>query len=129
MSSALFLRGSRPASTQRRPRPGPSKLNMELKAPKETSEAQPFAPSGHEHLLQIIAGTTALMEDIWTGKYGSDKYVAMLRARVQQDASITATLVAESAAGATKRRAARRRDRVQPFRPARTSPPQHPRGR
>ncbi|MBA2431065.1 MAG: response regulator [Chthoniobacterales bacterium] len=66
---------------------------MQINAPKNASEVQQLAGSDRDHLLQIIAGTTDLMEDIWTGDHGSSKYLAMLRASVEHAANITAHLV------------------------------------
>jgi CheY-like chemotaxis protein len=66
---------------------------MQIDAPKNASEVQQLVGSGREHLLQIIAGTTDLMEDIWTGDHGSSKYLAMLRASVEHAANLTAHLV------------------------------------
>lgn len=51
------------------------------------------------NLLQIIGGTTALMENIWVGNPDSEKYLQMLRGSVQRAANITAQLV-EHAGGA-----------------------------
>jgi CheY-like chemotaxis protein len=59
----------------------------------------PAATTGdaeRDNLLQIIHGTTDLMEDIWTGDHGSAKYVAMLRASIQRDAAITSHFVEQS---------------------------------
>jgi CheY-like chemotaxis protein/sarcosine oxidase delta subunit len=49
-----------------------------------------------DNLLQIINGTTAMMEDIWSGDHGSAKYVTMLRASVQEAAAVTAQIVEQS---------------------------------
>ena len=45
-------------------------------APRETSELN--------NLLQIISGTTDLIENIWSGRDGSEKYFAMLRASIER---------------------------------------------
>lgn len=63
-------------------------------------------PSSVEHaseldnLLQIIAGTTSLMENIWGGRQDSGKYLTMLRESVDRAAAVTAKMV-EQAGGAT----------------------------
>lgn len=54
-------------------------------APRETSELN--------NLLQIISGTTDLIENIWSGRDGSEKYFAMLRASIERAEHITAQLV------------------------------------
>lgn len=66
----------------------------------------PPSPAGSNanelnNLLQIINGTTDLMENIWAGSDGSGKYLAMLRESVARAAEVTAQLV-ERAGGATK---------------------------
>jgi CheY-like chemotaxis protein len=52
------------------------------------------------NLLQIISGTTALMENIWVGRDEAGKYLAMLRETVDRAAELTVQLV-EQAGGAT----------------------------
>jgi CheY-like chemotaxis protein len=54
-----------------------------------------------DNLLQIIGGTTELMENIWEGRRDAEKYFAMLRDSVQQAADVTSQLV-EGAGGATQ---------------------------
>ncbi len=45
------------------------------------------------NLLQIIAGTSALIENIWEGNEGADKYFGMLRESVNRAAQVTTELV------------------------------------
>lgn len=52
------------------------------------------------NLLQIITGTTDLMENIWAGRDDGGKYLAMLRESIDRAAKLTADLV-EQAGGAT----------------------------
>jgi CheY-like chemotaxis protein len=62
----------------------------------------PEATSELNNLLQIISNTSALIENIWDGNPGSEKYFAMLRASVERAEKITATLV-ERAGGSASR--------------------------
>jgi CheY-like chemotaxis protein len=48
------------------------------------------------NLLQIIGSTTELMENIWEGRTGAEKYFAMLRDSVQRAADLTSNLVKEA---------------------------------
>ncbi|MGZ4965776.1 MAG: response regulator [Chthoniobacterales bacterium] len=48
------------------------------------------------NLLQIIAGTSDLIENIWEGKPGASKYFAMLRESVARAADVTTDLVEAS---------------------------------
>lgn len=57
------------------------------------------ATSELNNLLQIIGGTTALLENIWTGTAGSERYLSMLRSSVERAARVTA-LIVEKAGGA-----------------------------
>ena len=45
------------------------------------------------NLLEIIAGTSSLIENVWDGNDGSEKYFAMLRASIDRAADITTELV------------------------------------
>lgn len=56
----------------------------------------PAIASELNNLLQIIAGTSALIENIWEGNEGADKYFAMLRESVARAAQVTTQLVALS---------------------------------
>lgn len=60
------------------------------------------ATSELNNLLQIIGGTTELLEDVWGGRPGSEKYLQMLRTSVARAADITAQLI-EGAGGASAR--------------------------
>src|SRR5947208_12625784 len=53
------------------------------------------------NLIQIISGTSALIENIWEGRPGSEKYFEMLRASIERAEQVTAQLVAQ--AGGTNR--------------------------
>jgi len=55
------------------------------------------------NLIQIISGTSSLIENIWEGSPGSEKYFEMLRASIERAAQVTAQLVAQ-AGGATSKR-------------------------
>src|SRR5207248_7024078 len=55
------------------------------------------------NLIQIISGTSSLIENIWEGSPGSEKYFEMLRASIERAAQVTAQLVAQ-AGGATGKR-------------------------
>ena len=48
------------------------------------------------NLIQIISGTSELIENIWEGTEGSDKYFAMLRASIARAEQVTAELVAQA---------------------------------
>lgn len=56
-------------------------------------ERSPAIVSELNNLLQIIAGTSALIENIWEGNEGADKYFAMLRESVARAANATTELV------------------------------------
>jgi len=60
------------------------------------------AASELNNLLEIIAGTSAAIENIWAGNDGSEKYFGMLRTSVDRAAKVTAQLV-EHAGGADKK--------------------------
>lgn len=55
------------------------------------------------NLIQIISGTSSLIENIWEGNPGSEKYFEMLRASIERAEQVTAQLVAQ-AGGATSKR-------------------------
>jgi len=65
--------------------------------PKPTTEAA----SELNNLLEIISGTSAVIENIWAGNEDSQKYFDMLRASVDRAAAVTAQL-AEHAGGTNK---------------------------
>ena len=54
------------------------------------------AASELNNLLEIIAGTSSLIENIWDGNDGSEKYFAMLRASIDRAADIAAEFVAQA---------------------------------
>ena len=56
-------------------------------------ERSPAIASELNNLLQIIAGTSALIENIWEGNEGADKYFGMLRESVARAAEVTTDLV------------------------------------
>ena len=58
----------------------------------EHPEIIPAAASELNNLLQIIAGTAAMLENIWEGR-GAEKYFDMLRLSVDRAARVTAHLV------------------------------------
>ena len=54
------------------------------------------AASELNNLLEIIAGTSSAIENIWAGNDGSEKYFDMLRISVDRAAKVTAQLVEHS---------------------------------
>ena len=70
--------------------------------PGETAEPISKATSELNNLLQIIAGTSSLIENIWEGNDASEKYLAMLRASIERAETVTAEL-AKHAGGADKK--------------------------
>lgn len=77
---------------------------MDNQPPAEPNGAPPPADTASElnNLLQIISGTTEMMENIWEGNEGSDKYFAMLRSSVDRAAKLTHTIAVEGGAGNDK---------------------------
>src|SRR5438309_11590269 len=63
--------------------------------PADTSVA-PRVARELNNLIQIISGTSELIENIWEGTEGSDKYFAMLRASILRAEQVTAQLVAQA---------------------------------
>ena len=63
--------------------------------PAETPVA-PRVASELNNLIQIISGTSELIENIWEGTEGSEKYFAMLRASILRAEQVTAQLVAQA---------------------------------
>src|SRR3982750_845587 len=55
------------------------------------------------NLIQIISGTSSLIENIWEGSPGSEKYFEMLRASVERAEQVTAQLVAQAGGASSKR--------------------------
>jgi len=64
-------------------------------APAEIPVA-PSVASELNNLIQIISGTSELIENIWEGSEGSEKYFAMLRASVLRAEQVTAQLAAQA---------------------------------
>ena len=77
---------------------------MENQPPADPTGAPPPADTASElnNLLQIISGTAEIMENIWEGNEGSDKYFAMLRSSVDRAAKLTHTIAREGGAGNDK---------------------------
>jgi CheY-like chemotaxis protein len=67
-----------------------------------TPEPVSKATSELNNLLQIIAGTSSLIENIWEGNDASEKYLAMLRASIERAEKVTAEL-AHHAGGTEKK--------------------------
>src|SRR4051794_39875180 len=61
--------------------------------PTGSLERSPAIASELNNLLQIIAGASALIENIWEGNQGADKYFGMLRESVARAAQVTTDLV------------------------------------
>src|SRR5207244_12564113 len=55
------------------------------------------------NLIQIISGTSCLIENIWEGRPGSEKYFEMLRASIERAEQVTAQLVAQAGGAGRKR--------------------------
>jgi len=55
------------------------------------------------NLIQIISGTSSLIENIWEGSPGSEKYFEMLRTSIERAEQVTAQLVAQ-AGGVTSKK-------------------------
>ena len=62
----------------------------------------PEATSELNNLLQIISNTSTLIENIWDGNPGSEKYFAMLRQSVERAEKIAADLVERAGGSASK---------------------------
>ena len=68
----------------------------------EHAEIIPAAAASElNNLLQIIAGTAAMLENIWEGR-GAEKYFDMLRLSVDRAARVTAQLVKQVGGTNTK---------------------------
>lgn len=61
-----------------------------------TTRSLPEQASDLNNLLQIISGTSALIENVWEGTAGSEKYFAMLHASVERAEKIAAELVEQA---------------------------------
>ncbi len=77
---------------------------MENQPPADPNAAPPPADTASElnNLLQIISGTAEMMENIWEGNEGSEKYLSMLRSSVDRAAKITHTIAREGGAANEK---------------------------
>ena len=60
------------------------------KAPTAAASAPTAAASELNNLLEIISGTSSVIENIWEGGEGSQKYFEMLRTSVDRAAKVTA---------------------------------------
>ena len=76
------------------------------------SESHPKNPQEYDNskvaselnnLIQIISGTSSLIENIWEGSPGSEKYFEMLRASIERAEQVTAQLVAQAGGAVQKR--------------------------
>src|SRR5437868_12924339 len=61
------------------------------------------AASELNNLIQIISGTSLLIENIWEGRPGSEKYFEMLRASIERAEQVTAQLVSQAGGSNCKR--------------------------
>src|SRR5262249_61999346 len=59
----------------------------------ESERLVPAAASELNNLLQIVAGTVSMLENIWEGTAVSEKYFEMLRNSVDRAAKVTEQLV------------------------------------
>ena len=59
----------------------------------ESERLVPEAATELNNLLQIVSGTVAMLENIWEGAPGSERYFDMLRKSVDRAAKVTAQLV------------------------------------
>ena len=66
------------------------------------ADGSPATASELNNLLEIIAGTSSLIENVWDGNDGSEKYFNMLRASIDRAADIAAELVAHAGGSDTK---------------------------
>jgi CheY-like chemotaxis protein len=74
--------------------------SQQKKSPKGDDNSK--VASELNNLIQIISGTSSLIENIWEGRPGSEKYFEMLRASIERAEQVTAQLVAQ--AGGTNRK-------------------------
>jgi CheY-like chemotaxis protein len=71
----------------------PRPMNDEQSPFSKAREGSASVASELNNLLEIIAGTSSLIENVWDGNDGADKYFSMLRASIDRAADITAELV------------------------------------
>jgi CheY-like chemotaxis protein len=69
---------------------------------KPSAESLSKAASELNNLLQIISGTSSLIENVWEGSESSEKYLAMLRESIERAEKVAAELV-EQAGGTDKK--------------------------
>jgi CheY-like chemotaxis protein len=79
-------------------------LPTDPEEPKPTRESISKSTSELNNLLQIISGTSTLIENVWEGSDGSEKYLAMLRSSIERAEKVAADLV-EQAGGTDKKMA------------------------
>jgi CheY-like chemotaxis protein len=89
------------------------------KNPQETDNSK--VASELNNLIQIISGTSSLIENIWEGSPGSEKYFDMLRASIERAEQVTAQLAAQ--AGGTNHKRVLPADLEQRFEEALTAGP------
>lgn len=72
--------------------------------PVEPGAGTPPADTASElnNLLQIISGTTEIMENIWPGNEASEKYISMLRSSVDRAARLTEAIASEGGGASEK---------------------------
>ena len=77
---------------------------MDNGTPADPHAGPPPADTASElnNLLQIISGTAEMMENIWEGNKGSEKYFSMLRSSVDRAAQLTHTIAREGGAANEK---------------------------
>src|SRR5438045_6768257 len=80
-------------------------MKIDLTNNPDHNKAPTAAASELNNLLEIISGTSSVIESIWEGCAGSQKYFEMLRTSVDRAAKVTAQLVEH--AGGTEERALR----------------------
>jgi CheY-like chemotaxis protein len=68
-------------------------MNIDSSESGAPAKSPTAATSELNNLLEIIAGTSAAIENIWEGNDGSQKYFDMLRTSVDRAAKVTAQLV------------------------------------
>jgi CheY-like chemotaxis protein len=69
----------------------------------EPGNAPTAAASELNNLLEIISGTSSVLESLYGGREGSEKYFEMLRTSIARAAKVTAQLVEQSAGTSQKK--------------------------
>jgi CheY-like chemotaxis protein len=77
-------------------------MNVDGSTDPAAQKATTEAASELNNLLEIISGTSSVIENVWAGNDGSQKYFDMLRRSVDRAAAVTAQL-AEHAGGTDKK--------------------------